>query len=514
MNFSKTKVIFVLAVCLFSILISLGNFFNFGIFSSNRVHLGLDLKGGSQILLKIDYDDYIKEQLKSTVAELRDEFRKNRIRVIPRMRLNVVGEKKENYIYLATTGEKENKEIQKILKKINPDLVVEKDSDDNLSIKYDKSSLNAIKYKLLQQSIEIVRRRIDETGTKEPIIQAQGRDRILLQVPGMESPDELKAVLGKTAKMTFHFVNMNVANDSALPPNVEKLKEMNGNYEYYIDKNVILNGDLLQDANVTFSEGKPAVAFKFNSLGAKKFAEITKKGVGRILAIVLDNEVVTAPRINGPILGGSGIISGNFTTEEANQVALLLRAGALPAPLEIIEERVVGPSLGQDSIRSGLQACALGIVFVLVFMILLYKFFGIVANFTLIMNLVITLAALSLLNATLTLPGIAGIVLSIGMAVDTNVLIYERIREEYRKSGKVYNSILSGFDFAWATIFDSNITTLLIAIILYILGSGPVRGFALVLGIGIFASLFSGVLLTKLLLYFWLEKFQPRKINI
>ena len=206
MNFSKTKVFFVLAVCLFSILVSLGNFFNLGIFSSNRVHLGLDLKGGSQILLKIDYDDYIKEQLKSTIAELRDEFRKNRIRVIPRIRIDVAGEEKENYIYLATTDEKENKEIQKIVKKINPDLIIETNGN-SLSVKYDKASLNAIKYKLLQQSIEIVRRRIDETGTKEPIIQAQGRDRILVQVPGMESPDELKAVLGKTAKMTFHFVN-------------------------------------------------------------------------------------------------------------------------------------------------------------------------------------------------------------------------------------------------------------------------------------------------------------------
>jgi len=515
MNFSKANVVFIIFVCLYAGLVAFGNFFDLGIFSSNRVHLGLDLKGGSQILLKIDYDSYVKDQLQLIATELRNEFRKSRIRIIPRIRLDVVNGEREDYIYLSTNNSKtDSKAIQKIVKKISSDLTIEEDSTGNLSIRYDKAVMNQIKYKLLQQSIEIVRRRIDETGTKEPIIQAQGRDRILVQVPGMESPDELKAVLGKTAKMTFHFVDPNVHTDAVLPTNVEKMKEMNGNYEYYVNKQVILNGDLLQDANATFSEGKPAVAFKFNSIGAKKFAEITRKNVGRILAIVLDDEVVTAPRINTPILGGSGIISGNFTTDEANRVALLLRAGALPAPMEIIEERVVGPSLGQDSIRSGLQACAIGIVFVFVFMIMLYKFFGIVADITLIMNLVVTLAALSLLNATLTLPGIAGIVLSIGMAVDTNVLIYERIREEYDKSNRVYNSILSGFDFAWATIFDSNITTLLIALILYILGSGAVRGFALVLGIGIFASLFSGVLLTKLLLSFWLEKFQPRKIRL
>lgn len=513
MNFSKTKIVFILAVCLLSVLISLGNFFNLGIFSANKVGLGLDLKGGSQILLKMDYENYVKEQLQFTIGELRTEFRKNRIKVVPRLRMELVDGEKESYIYLGVKNENDIKTIKKIVKGINSDLLVS-NYDNGVAVKYDKDSINKIKYKLLQQSIEIVRRRIDETGTKEPIIQAQGRDRILVQVPGMESPDELKKVLGKTAKMTFHFVNTNVVSDGVLPPNVEKLKEMNGNYEYYIDKQIILNGDLLQDANATFSEGKPAVSFRFNGIGAKKFAEITKKNVGKILAIVLDNEVVTAPRINTPILGGNGIISGNFTTAEANQVALLLRAGALPVPLEIIEERVVGPSLGQDSIKSGLQACALGLVFVLLFMIFLYKFFGLLTNITLIVNLLFTLAALSLINATLTLPGIAGIVLSIGMAVDTNVLIFERIREEYRESGKVYNSVASGFDFAWTTIFDSNITTLLIAIILYILGSGAVRGFALLLIIGIFASLFSGVMLTKLLLYFWLEKFQPRKINI
>lgn len=513
MDFSKTKIISILVVCILGLLISLGNFFDLGIFSKNKVHLGLDLKGGSQILLKIDYEGYIKEQLQFTVDELRTEFRKNKIRVIPRLKADVnENNEKETYIVVSATNNN-IKEIKKIVKSLNSDLIVA-ENNDNIEIRYDKNAINKAKYKLLQQSIEIVRKRIDETGTKEPIIQAQGRDRILVQVPGMESPDELKKVLGKTAKMTFHFVNTLIMGDDTLPNNILKMKEMNGDYTYYIEKQVILNGDVLQDANATYVEGKPAVGFKMNSLGSKKFADITKNNIGRFLAIVLDNEVITAPRINTPITGGSGVITGNFTTEEANQTALLLRAGALPAPLSIIEERVVGPSLGEDSIKSGLEACAYGLIIVFIFMLFLYRLFGIISTITLSVNLVLTLASLSLLNATLTLPGIAGIVLSIGMAVDTNILIFERIKEEYKETGKVYNSVANGFNYAWATIFDSNITTIIVSIILYILGSGAVRGFALVLGIGILTSLFSGVLLTKLLLYVWLEKFQPKKIKI
>ena len=379
MDFSKTKIISILVVCILGLLISLGNFFDLGIFSKNKVHLGLDLKGGSQILLKIDYEGYIKEQLQFTVDELRTEFRKNKIRVIPRLKADVnENNEKETYIVVSATNNNV-KEIKKIVKSLNSDLIVA-ENNDNIEIRYDKNAINKAKYKLLQQSIEIVRKRIDETGTKEPIIQAQGRDRILVQVPGMESPDELKKVLGKTAKMTFHFVNTSIMGDDTLPNNILKMKEMNGDYTYYIEKQVILNGDVLQDANATYVEGKPAVGFKMNSLGSKKFADITKNNIGRFLAIVLDNEVITAPRINTPITGGSGVITGNFTTEEANQTALLLRAGALPAPLSIIEERVVGPSLGEDSIKSGLEACAYGLIIVFIFMLFLYRLFGIIST--------------------------------------------------------------------------------------------------------------------------------------
>ena len=516
MNITKTRLFFIISVLILSILISLGNFIDLGIFSSNKVSLGLDLKGGSQILLKIDYDNYLKEQLNLALRDLRTEFRKNKIKLVPQLKVN----NKENGVkeYFISINVDNNtdinmKEIKKIVKKINENININ-DTNDTLILTFNKESIYDITNKLLQQSIETVRRRIDETGTKEPIIQAEGRDKILVQVPGMESPEELKKVLGKTAKMTFHFIDRNILDDTNLPSNIMKLYDSNNMYVYFVEKEPLLHGDLLEDASVSFQEGKPAVGFRFNKEGARKFANITRNNVGKILAIVLDNQVITAPVINGPILGGVGVITGDFSTDEASRLALLLRSGALPVPLEIIEERIVGPSLGQDSIESGLKACLIGFIFVLIFMLYLYRFFGVITNITLIVNLFVSLACLSIINATLTLPGIAGIVLSIGMAVDTNVLIFERIKEEYKTTGKLYQSIASGFDLSWSGIFDSNITTLLVAIILYTLGTGAVKGFALVLCIGIFTSLFTGVLLTKLLLNIWLNYFKPTKINI
>jgi preprotein translocase subunit SecD len=316
----------------------------------------------------------------------------------------------------------------------------------------------------MQQSIEIVRRRIDETGTKEPTIQAQGKNRILVQVPSLESPDEIKKMLGKTAKMTFHFVSTDYYGSNVgtvLPSEVVRMKQMNGDNYYYIDRKVILTGDMLVDANTTYHEGQPAVSFKFNSTGARKFAKITSENIGKLFAIVLDNEVITAPRINGSITGGSGVISGNFTVTEANQVALLLRAGALPAPLKVIEERTVGPSLGRDSITSGLRASVVGILLVAVFMFVAYGFMGFFPNIALLINITLIISALSILGGTLTLPGIAGIVLTMGMAVDANVLIFERIKEELADKKNTMQAVDAGYEFASKTIFDSNITTLI-----------------------------------------------------
>jgi preprotein translocase subunit SecD len=510
MDYTKKRLFIISFISVFTLLISLGNFYNLGWFSLNKVRLGLDLRGGSQVLLKIDYNEYVKDQLQTTIADLKKEFRKNKIRSVPKLRLQIEKDNKINYISLGKIDD--IKLVKKILKNINENLSVEQDKE--TTIKYTQNSLNDVKFKLLQQSMEIVRKRIDELGTKEPIIQTQGQDKILVQVPGLDSPEELKKVLGKTAKMTFHFVDTGSYTEGNIPNDVMKIPLKDSFQDFFIKKEVILNGEYLQDASATFNEGKPTISFKFNSVGAKKFADITKKNIGQVLAIVLDNEIITAPRINSAIMDGQGIITGNFTTKEANDTSLLLRAGALPTPLEVIEERIVGPSLGEDSIKKGLNACSIGFIFVLIFMLFLYKKFGILTDITLIVNLSTTLAILSLFNATLTLPGIAGVVLAVGMAVDTNVLIFERIKEEYYKTEKVYSSVESGFDFAWITIFDSNITTILISIILYIFGTGAVKGFALVLAIGIFASLFSGVLLTKLLLGIWLNRFKPQKIKI
>ena len=515
--FSRTKITIVSLICCFAILFSLPNFFDSKALPRNKVNLGLDLQGGSHLLLQIDFDYYVKEQLVNLVDELKVSFRKERVRAVPKVRTSDAESAKEKRYISFTIKDSENiSKVKKIVRKINKNINV-RSVGNVFTLKFTDAEMTKIKQRLMQQSIEIVRRRIDESGTKEPIIQAQGKNRILVQVPSLESPEQIKSMLGKTAKMTFHFVSTDYYGQGigrALPSDIKRLKEMNGDMEYYVYKKVVLTGDLLVDANTTFNEGEPAVSFKFNSVGARKFAKITKENVGRVFAIVLDDEVVTAPRINTPITGGSGIISGSFTVEEANEVALLLRAGALPAPLKVIEERTVGPSLGKDSIESGIKASIVGVILVALFMMMTYGFIGFFPNIALLLNMFLIISALSTLGATLTLPGIAGIVLTMGMAVDANVLIFERIREEIRDNKNLLPAVDAGFQAASKTIFDSNITTLIIAFILYVFGSGPVRGFAITLGIGITASMFSAILFTRMILAMWLKKFNIKKIKI
>jgi preprotein translocase subunit SecD len=285
-------------------------------------------------------------------------------------------------------------------------------------------------------------------------------------------------------------------------------------HQYSVKKEAILSGDLLVDANTTYHEGLPAVGFRFNAVGTRKFAEITKNNIGKILAIVLDGKVVTAPRINSIINQGSGVISGSFTTQEANEVALLLRAGALPTPLKVVEERTVGPSLGLDSIKSGKVSVLVAIAFIAFFMILFYGFFGLIANIAMIVNVAIILAVLALIGATLTLPGIAGIVLTMGMSVDANVLIFERIKEELREKKSMLTAIEQGFNQAFRTITDSNLTTLIVAFFLYLFGNGPVKGFAVTLSIGILSSMFSAIILTRMMIAIWLKKKRPQKLGL
>ena len=369
-----------------------------------------------------------------------------------------------------------------------------------------------------------MRRRIDETGTREPTIQRQGADRILVQLPGIDDPDRIKKLLGKTAKLTFKLLDENTTVGDALmgrlPPGSQLLEDADAvdnegrPIQRVVRKRIIVGGEHLTDAQPTFQENQPVVSFRFDPVGARKFGDATSKNVGRRLAIVLDNKVISAPVIRSAITGGSGIITGGFTVREATDLALLLRAGALPAPLVILEERTVGPDLGADSIRAGKIAAVLGLVFVVVFMAVCYGLFGLAANVALLMNIVIIAAALSAFQATLTLPGIAGIVLTIGMAVDANVLVFERIREELAGGRTPISSVDAGYRRALTTIIDSNVTTLIAAILLLALGSGPVKGFGVTLAIGICTSMFTAVMVARLIIVTWLRKRRPQSLPI
>jgi preprotein translocase subunit SecD len=511
LNFSRVKIFVITAICLFAVIFAIPSFISrdksLPFLPDQKVSLGLDLRGGSHLLLAVDFNYYLHEQLNNLKDEIKLKFKEELVRTIP----VIEGEK------IVFSLNEDDARAKKIIKKISREVEID-NKNGKFEVSFSDQKIILMRQNLIKQSIEIIRRRIDESGTKEPLIQAQGEDRILLQVAGIDNPQEIKSILGKTAKMTFHFVSNSTFDQSDELKNMvdsgfEKIYDDKGR-AYLINKEVVLSGDLLIDANPTYYQGIPAVTFRFNDVGARKFAEITKNNIGKIFAIVLDNKVITAPRINVAINDGSGVISGSFTTKEAGEVALLLRAGALPAPLKIIEERTVGPSLGSDSIKAGAIASAAGLVMIAIFMVFFYGFFGLIANFTMIINIAIIIAILSLLGATLTLPGIAGIVLTMGMSVDANVLIYERIKEELRANKTVLASVEQGFAQAFRTIIDSNITTLIIALFLYIFGNGSVKGFAVTLSIGIMSSMFSAILLARMIIAIWLKKTRPRKLGL
>ena len=371
----------------------------------------------------------------------------------------------------------------------------------------------------IDQSIQIIERRVNELGLVEPTIQRQGASRILVQVPGLQDPSRLKEIIGKTAKLDFRMVDELMTPEQAAashpPADLEVLDGENGE-KYLIEKRALVSGGDLVDAQPSFDQrnGQPIVNFRFNSSGARKFAEVTQQNVGKRFAIVLDNKVISAPVINEPIPGGAGQISGNFTVQSANDLAILLRAGALPAPLTVVEERTVGPGLGQDSINAGEHAAYVGAALVIFFMLVTYGLFGLFANIAVAVNVAMIFGVLSMLGATLTLPGIAGIVLTVGIAVDSNVLIYERIREEVRAGRTAISAIDAGFSRALATILDSNITTFIAAAVLFYIGTGPVRGFAVTLGVGILTSLFTAFTLTRLIVAYWVRLWRPRTVPI
>tara|TARA_Y100000588_G_C14233072_1_gene916125 strand:+ start:263 stop:1795 length:1533 start_codon:yes stop_codon:yes gene_type:complete len=480
-----------------------------------KVNLGLDLQGGSYLLLQVDLNIVIREYLEGIASGVRKTLRKERIGYSG---LGI----SENGVVLRVRKRLDYEKAESLLQKIDnkSDLVF--NDDGSVKIVPNEQAVKEKKLSALQQSIEIVRRRIDETGVREPTIQRQGEDRILVQLPGVDDPERVKSLLGQTAKMVFRLVDITSSPEEALsgrvPPGSEFLKpskvEKGEPSGYVVKKRVMVSGEHLIDAQATFQDGQPVVSFRFDTAGAKRFGKVTSENVSRPFAIVLDNKVISAPVIREPILGGTGIISGNFTVRTANDLALLLRAGALPAPLTVLEERTVGPGLGMDSIEAGKLASVIGLCLVVIFMVVTYGLFGVFANLALFFNIVIIVGALSVLQATLTLPGIAGIVLTIGMAVDANVLIFERIREEVLLGRTPMSAIDSGYKRALTTIIDSNLTTLFAAICLYSFGSGPIKGFAVTLAIGILTSMFTSIMLTRFLIVIWLRRKRPDAVPI
>ncbi len=526
-HFAPWKVVVILAVTVLGVLYALPNLLPRetteswqealpGWVPGRQVNLGLDLQGGVHLLWQVDWEPVLETRLEATFSALPQALREADIGYVDRaMTADGVG------FRLLDTAHADR--ARDILEELDENLEVTVDGDQVVA-RYGEDALSQLRQQLVAQSIEIVRRRIDETGTREPNIQAQGEDRILTQVPGEDDPQRIKDLVGTTAAMTFQLVDEETSVADALQGRLPPGSELFPDYEvteagepvayYVVRRRNPLEGDHLVDAQPTFQDGRPVVSFRFDSVGASRFADITSENVGRRFAIILDGEVISAPVIRSAILGGAGIIEGGFTVQTATDLALLLRAGALPANLTVLEERSVGPGLGADSIEAGKTAALIGLIGVLVFMGISYGLFGLMANIALLFNLSLILAGLSALQATLTLPGIAGIVLTVGMAVDANVLIFERIREEIRQGRSPISAIDAGYSRALTTIIDSNVTTLIAAILLFALGSGPIKGFAVTLSIGILSSMFTAIMLTRLMVVTWLRRTRPKTIPI
>ena len=491
--------------------------------AQRHIVLGLDLQGGSHLLLQVDASAVRKERLQSLNDDVLRVLRQARIQFTGRA---IVGNGVQVHITRDTDIDNALAKLRELSTPLTGILGASGQRSVDVTANAGVITLTptdaALTERIRQavdQSIQIIERRVNAMGLVEPTIQRQGTDRILVQVPGLQDPSRLKEILGKTAKLDFRMVDQSMPAEQAAqsrPPADSEVLDGEGGTKYLIEKRVLVSGGDLTDAQPGFDQrtSEPIVSFRFNSSGARKFAEATQENVGKPFAIVLDNKVISAPVIREPILGGSGQISGNFTVQAANDLAILLRAGALPAPLTIIEERTVGPGLGQDSITAGEHAAYAGAALVIVFMFVTYGLFGLFANIAVAVNVAMIFGVLSLLNATLTLPGIAGIVLTVGIAVDSNVLIYERIREELRGGRTAISAIDAGFKRALSTILDSNITTFIAAAVLFYIGTGPVRGFAVTLGIGIITTVFTAFTLTRLIVAYWVRMWRPRTVPI
>jgi protein-export membrane protein SecD len=525
MYFSTLKTWLILGACLLGALLCVPNLMPApaGWLPWRTVHLGLDLQGGSYLLLEVDMKAVIKERLDGLVDGVRQALRPGAI-----FYATLEAQPDQNRVLLRLRDAGKTEAALAALRPLIspegptavPDMTIDTTPDGQLLLTLSPVALKARALGAVQQSIEIVRRRIDETGVLDPQITQQGDDRIVVQLPGVGDPERIKTLLGQTAHMTFRLVDTaaNAAVPGAVPPPGDDFLPMEKDPQQRIAvrKRVDVDGGDLTDARAGTNPqtGEWVVNFTFNSVGARRFADITRANVNRPFAIVLDNKVISAPRINEPITGGRGQISGSFTAASANDLAVLLRAGALPAPLTVVEQRSVGPELGADSIRAGAMSLAIGFVLVIGFMGTFYGLFGWFANAALVVNLVLMLAVMSLLEATLTLPGMAGILLTLGMAVDANILINERIREESHNGRPPLAALEAGFTRAYSTIFDSNATAFLAHVMLFAFGSGPVRGFAVTITVGIATSLFTAWMLTRLLVSKWYISHRPRLLPV
>ncbi len=506
--FSKLRIFFISLISLFFILITCSNLLNFDNKVLNKkINLGLDLQGGSYLLLEIDNSPVIEQKLQNLSIRIRNYFKEKNIRIknLKVSKQNIIFSIDEEFkqIVLDEFNDEESN-INPYYPRFKSHQLEINQEDEKFKVNYSKQGIIELKTSSQDQALEIVRRRIDEIGTNEPNILKRGNDRILVELPGLDDPMRIKSLLGKTANLTFRFVTKNTEDSFG----AEKLRYEDNTEEEIVSKRIILSGDNLLDAQPRMDSetNETVVTFTLDRVGAKRFGRATSNGIGKQLAIVLDGKIISAPVIRDTIASGSGQISGGFTFQSATDLALLLRSGALPAPLNIIEERTVGPDLGQDSINAGIIALITGFVLVIIFIFIKYRIFGLITNVALILNLFILVGILTLFEATLTLPGIAGIILTVGMAVDANVLIFERIKEETKNERNNLIAFDSGYTKSRTAILDANITTLLAAIILFFMGSGPIKGFSLTLGIGIFTTLFSVYFIARLLTVLYVSK--------
>ncbi len=535
--FQRWKLILVLAIVVLGFLFALPNLFSASSLARvpawiphKQISLGLDLQGGAHLLYQLDESEMVEDWLNNLRGDVRETLRKSRIGYND-LAQNVASRTVSVKMRDPADLDKAYEELRKIAVPVSSNvfsgfsgynLTVDRQGDDTITLMVTDAGLTQRMSSAIEASIETIRRRVDAFGTTEPSIQRQGRNRVLVQVPGIQDVERLKKLIGETGKLEFKLVDPaanadQVAQSKHVPPGDElRFTTTTPPEPIVLKEQTLLTGQDLVDAQPGFDPrtGEPVVTFRFDANGAKRFGKVTQENVGLPFAILLDEKVITAPRINEPILGGTGQISGNFTVEKATDLSVLLRSGALPAKLTVIEERTVGASLGADSIAAGKKAALLGLAMVVVFMFAAYGLFGLFANLALLINIALIFGVLSLMGSTLTLPGFAGIVLTMGIAVDANVLINERIREEMRSGKSPISAVEAGYTRAMATIIASNVTTLISTLVLFWLGSGPVRGFAVTLSVGIITSMFTAVTVTRLMVAYWLRWTRPSFVPI